>query len=163
MKKALYIIGIFLMFTACDTPSKKEQKPVKETKPVVKKEVAKVDHTLVSLSKEPCSGDCPVFEVTVSKDSILSYHGKEYTSFLGQKKIKLTPNEYSNIIDAIKNSRFSELNDAYMDESSKDFSKTVITYNQKSVTVRLWKDAPKELTKVYVTLEDILYNHKFLE
>jgi len=75
----------------------------------------------------------------------------------------LSADEYSKLISALENSEFQTLKEQYSNQEAKDFSKTTITYQGKEVSVRLWKDAPKELTKIYVALEDILYDHKLLE
>ena len=165
--KKLILLSFLLLAFACDTPTKKKEKEIivipEPKEVVVEKKVEKIDNTLITLKKEPCSGDCPVFKVTINKDSTLTYTGIEYTKVLGEHTIKLNPKEYSAIAKAIGNAEFHSFNKEYSDASSNDFSKTTITFDSKEVSVRLWKDAPKELTKVYVAIEDILYHHKLLE
>lgn len=166
--KRLFSITLLLFIFSCDTPTKKkEEKPVVVKEPVkeavVKKKVEKVDNTLVSLKKAPCSGDCPVFKISVTKDSMFTYQGEQYTAVVGKREFKLSNAEFKKLSAALQNSGFETLKSQYSNQSAKDFSKTTITYQGKNVSVRLWKDAPKELTKVYVALEDILYDHKLLE
>ena len=167
MKKAIVLLLFMLIFSCESSTKKKEEKPVVVQEPVkevvVEKKVEKVDNTLVSLKKAPCSGDCPVFKITVTKDSMFTYHGEEYTAVIGKQQFKLSDVEFKKLTAALNNSGFETLKSQYSNQEAKDFSKTTITYQGKNVSVRLWKDAPKELTNVYVALEDILYDHKLLE
>jgi hypothetical protein len=126
---------------------------------VVEKEV---DLTLVSLVRKPCSGDCPVFDVTITKDSILTYHGKKYTNIEGYHTLKLTAEQFDDITQLLEDANFSELNARYTKSGTSDFAESIIRYEGKDVTVRLWKDAPKRLTAIYVFIEDLLYDQKFL-
>ena len=176
MKKLLTLLLLMAVF-GCKTPTKKkEEKPVVIKEPVkevvVEKKVEKVekietvekiDNTLISLRKDPCSGDCPAFTVSISKDSIFTFEGKQYTAYSGKKEFKLSNIEYDKLISVLRNSDFKDLKRQYASQNANDFSKNTITYQGKSVSVRLWKDAPKELTKIYVVLEDILYERKLLE
>jgi hypothetical protein len=172
MKKILTLCLIALLFSCKKTPEQKppppKPEPVKEVvKEVVeeKKEapVKKVDNTLVKLQKKACSGDCPVFDVTITKDSVFTYHGKRFTNVEGVRKVKLTGKQYDRITKIIADSNFSTLKNRYTKSGTQDFSESVITHQGKKVTVRLWKDAPKKLTAIYVFIEDILYGKKYLE
>ena len=170
MKKFLFILLTFVILISCDTskkPKKEEVIIVEETPKVeiieevkVKKAVSNV---LVKLKRKPCSGDCPVFDVAISKDSILTYNGKKYTNIKGKHTVKLTGNQFDKISSILDKSNFSELNSRYTKSGTKDFAETIISYQGKNVTIRLWKDAPKRLTNIYVFIEDILYDKKYLE
>lgn len=170
MKKLLSLF-LLIAFFGCDTPTKKkEEKPViikEPVKEVVVKEkiepVVEVDNTLVAFKKTPCSGDCPVFTISISKDSIFTFEGKKYTAFSGKKEFKLSNAEFDKLTAALENSGFQSLKRQYSTQEAKDYSNNTITYQGKNVSVRLWKDAPRELTKIYVVLEDLLYDHKLLE
>lgn len=167
MKKLLILLSL-IVIASCDTPTKKkEEKPVVVKEPVkevvVEKKVEKVDNTLFSLERKPCSGDCPVFSVTVTKDSVLTYDGKKYTNIEGVHTVSLTGTQYDQLKELLKNARFSELNARYTTSGTKDFAESILKHDGKAVTVRLWKDAPKELTAVYVFVEDILYDLKYLQ
>lgn len=170
MKKLLVLCLFLSLFSCEETPKKKAPQPEapKETveEVVVEKKaepVKKIDNTLVKLQKKACSGDCPVFDVTISKDSILTYHGKKYTHIEGIHTLKLSGKQFDKITKILEDSNFSKLNSRYTKSGTKDFAESVITHQGKKVTVRLWKDAPKKLTAIYVFLEDILYNKKYLE
>lgn len=167
MKRLLILLPLMAIFS-CETPTKKKEEkpavvkePVKEV--VVEKKVEKVDNTLFSLERKPCSGDCPVFSVTVTKDKVLTYHGKKYTHIEGIHTVSLSTAQFEQFNKLLKDAHFSELSSRYATSGTKDFAESVLKYEGKEVTVRLWKDAPKELTAVYVFVEDILYNLKYLQ
>ena len=166
--KKIFLALVLVILIGCDTlTKKKEVKPVVKEEPVkevtVKKKEKKVDNSLVRLSKAPCSGDCPVYKVTITKDSIFTFEGEKYTAYTGKKEIKLNIAEYNNLVTTLNNSGFEDLESSYEKQEAKDFSQTTITYQGKSVSVRLWKDAPQDLTNIYVAIEDILYAYKLLE
>tara|TARA_R110000787_G_scaffold11253_1_gene37574 strand:- start:5275 stop:5787 length:513 start_codon:yes stop_codon:yes gene_type:complete len=170
MKKILLLSCLILSVLSCDTPVKKENKKEviieKETpKEVVveKKVVKKVSNTLLRLQKKKCSGDCPVFDVTITKDSILIYNGKKFTNIKGIRSIKLSGRQFNKITKILKDANFSGLKRRYTTSGTKDFAETIISYQDKNVTIRLWKDAPKRLTAIYVFIEDILYDKKYLK
>jgi hypothetical protein len=165
--KRLFILLLLIAF-GCETPTKKkEEKPVIVKEPVkeviLEKKIEKVDNTLFSLERKPCSGDCPVFSVTVTKDQVLTYHGKEYTNIEGVHTVSLSTAQFEQFNKLLEDARFSELSSHYTTSGTKDFAESVLKYSGKEVTVRLWKDAPKELTAVYVFVEDILYNQNYLQ
>jgi hypothetical protein len=168
MKKILFLL-LTIAFFSCDTPVKKEApkpvpvvvEPIKEV--VEEKKIEKVDNTLVKLKRKPCSGDCPVFDVTITKDSILTYNGKKFTNIKGVHTVKLSAKQFDKISKILDDSKFSELNSKYTKSGTKDYAESIITYQGKNVTIRLWKDAPKRLTAIYVFIEDILYDKKYLE
>lgn len=166
MKKLLFIFLSLLLFN-CKKPKKElEKNPVIKEVPkeiIVEKEVKKIDNTLIRLQRNPCSGDCPVFDVTVTKDSILTYKGKKYTNIIGTHTVKLSAKQYEKLSKILDKANFSELKNKYTKSGTKDFPETVINYQGKKVTVRLWKDAPDRLTDIYVFIEDLLYDKKYLQ
>lgn len=169
MKKLLVLFLLIFLFQCEEAPKKKAPQPKSVEEPVkevVEKKpapVKKVDNTLVKLRRQACSGDCPVFDVTITKDSTLKYNGKKYTNIEGIHTVKLSAKQYDKITKILKDSDFENLKNRYMTSGTKDFPLSVITHQGKSVTVRLWKDAPKKLTAVYVFIEDILYDKKYLQ
>ncbi|MFY0604149.1 MAG: hypothetical protein JXQ93_09375 [Flavobacteriaceae bacterium] len=167
MKKLLFVF-LSLTLLSCETSVKKEERKttvIKEAPKeiVVEKKVEKIDNTLVRLQRNPCSGDCPVFEVTITKDSTLTYKGIQYTNIKGAHTLKLSEEQYYKLSKILDKSKFAKLKDRYATSGTKDFPETVIRYQGKKVTVRLWKDAPDRLTDIYVFIEDILYSNKYLK
>lgn len=168
MKKSFLLLCLSIIILSCNTPEKKKEVIKKETpkEVVVEKKiekVKKVDNTVLRLKRKPCSGDCPVFEVNITKDRVLTYNGIQYTKITGIHTIQLTENQFTKLTAILEASNFSNLKSRYTKSGTKDFAETVITYEGKNVTVRLWKDAPDKLTDIYVFIEDILYAKKYLE
>jgi len=164
--KKVFLLFLSIVILSCETPVKKKKEVLKKETPkevVVKKKIEKIDNTLIKLKRNPCSGDCPVFEVTITKDSVLTYNGLEYTNITGIHTLKLSSKQYAKLSKILTASNFSELKNKYADSGTKDFAETVITYQSKNVMIRLWKDAPENLTDIYVFIEDILYDKKYLE
>lgn len=180
MKKIVLFLCCSIVL-CCETPSKKKPRatikpeaaskpevdiqgpPKKEAVVVTEKKPEKTDNTLIQLQRKPCSGDCPVFEVSITKDSLLIYKGVANTNVTGTDSLKLSADQYDKLSDIIKESQFDALNDRYTTSGTSDFPETTITFNGKKVAVRLWKDAPDRLTDIYVFIEDILYDQKYLE
>ncbi len=166
--KRFLVVFLTTLLIDCNTPTKKEptktvvtEEKSKET--VVEKKGKKVDNTLVTLQRKPCSGDCPVFDVVISKDSTLVYKGISYTNTIGNDTLKLSSVQYADLLSILENSDFSNLKTRYTKSGSKYFPQTIIKYQNKEVIVRLWKDAPEGLTDIYVFIEDILYDQKYLQ
>ena len=190
MRKLVLII--FALTIACSTPEKKE-KPVKSVTPREKVETIKVskstgiqgnidsvaivqievieqleeleeiDNTIIFIKKSPCSGDCPEYEVVISKDSILSYTGINSVSLLGTHTFKLTNESFIKLEEKLEKFTFPLKDTIYGAEASDEFPRTTIIHQKKSATIKLWKDAPEKLIDVYTFIEDILYDQKYLE
>ncbi|MBL4604263.1 MAG: hypothetical protein JKY02_00920 [Flavobacteriaceae bacterium] len=169
MKKSFLLLCLTIIILSCDSPEKKKENIIKKEAPkeiVVEKKVKKVkkvDNTLLRLKRNPCSGDCPVFEVNISKDSVLTYKGIQFTNIMGVHRLKLSASLFTKLTSILEASNFSRFKNRYTTSGTKDFAETIISYKGKNVTVRLWKDAPKKLTAIYVFIEDLLYDHKYLE
>lgn len=175
MKKTIILLLSTFLLISCGSFEKKETKPIKKTdKKDVKKEIKKeetvvkksnviIDNNLLIVERAPCSGDCPVFKVTVSKDKVFTNERIEGTAFVGEKTINLTDTQYAKLTNILSQSDFKKLQKEYKTSRTKDYADTKIKPNGKTITVRLWKDAPKKLTDISVFIEDILYDQKYLE
>lgn len=121
------------------------------------------EDVILRLEKKPCSGDCPEFSIDIKTDSVLVFHGFKNIAKEGVHQVKLTGVEFHKIKTSLLTTSFSDYNDNYYTDEAKDFSETLFTYQNKQVGVKMWKDAPEQLTDLYVLLEDFLYNKKLLE
>ena len=171
MKKVIAICFLFLC--ACSTNTKKE-KPIKIEAPSIikvdkvdktdKVEVKKIiDNTLIAVKKEPCIGDCPEFEVKITKDSILNYKGINYVSIVGEHQLKLSKKQYNTLKELLKIAELNKFKGSYIDSTKTFLSKTLITFDNQTINVNLWKDVPDPLINLYTFVEDLLYNQKYLE
>ena len=167
MKKIIIICILFLF--ACNTNTKNEKSIKVETPNVIK--VDKIDKvkieeiivdTLIAIKKEPCTGDCPEFEVKITKDSILNYKGINYVSIVGEHQLKLSKKQYDSLKRLLKTAELNEFKGSYIDSTKTFLSKTLITFDNQTINVNLWKDVPDPLINLYTFVENILYNRKYL-
>ncbi|TVZ55124.1 hypothetical protein OD91_0366 [Lutibacter sp. Hel_I_33_5] len=148
-----------------ETPSAIDSLEIIEKEVIEEVEVIEeINYNLVSIKKEACDGDCPEFEVTISKlDSILNFNGIKNVALEGEHQLKLTSEQYSEIIKRLDSIRTVTLSKSYLDTSKTFLSTTTLTIEKDTVTVNLWKDTPEQLTNMYIYIEDLLYDQKYLE
>ena len=168
MKKVIAICFLFLF--ACTTNTKKEKTIKIETPTVTKVDKTKkveieeiINNTLIAIKKEPCTGDCPEFEVEITKDSILNYKGFNYVSVVGEHQLKLSKKHFTTLKELLKVVKLNEFKGSYIDSTKTFLSKTLIKFDDQTVNVNLWKDVPDPLINLYTFVEDLLYNQKYLE
>ncbi|SEB35079.1 hypothetical protein SAMN04489761_0019 [Tenacibaculum sp. MAR_2009_124] len=118
---------------------------------------------LITLSKTACFGDCPVYEVTIDKNGNLVFNGIQYVKEEGIQTFKLSENELKTLKNKLDKKDFNNFKNVYDDPEIMDLASTYITYNNKQVKIRLWKDLPDELIEVHEYIGDLLYKRKFLE
>ncbi len=121
------------------------------------------EKVLIALSKTACFGDCPVYEVTIDKEGNLIFNGLQYVKEEGIQTFKLEENELKTLKDKLAKKDFNSFNDVYDDPEIMDLASTYITYNNKQVKIRLWKDLPDELIDIHEYIGDLLYKRKYLE
>ncbi|WP_430408864.1 DUF6438 domain-containing protein [Kordia sp.] len=61
----------------------------------------------------PCFGSCPVFELKITSDGNLEYHGKRSTNFKGRKKLKISSEEVEALFGLIEYTDVKSLKDSY--------------------------------------------------
>ena len=122
-----------------------------------------IENTFAKIRKTQCSGDCPVYEVTLFKDGKVIFNGIQNVSYIGKKEFTLSEDKMKKIQDKFKKKSFGTYLDTYVDESLMDYPSTFISHNDKQIEIKLWKNVPEELAFAYEALEDILYNNKLLE
>ncbi len=121
------------------------------------------ENTFVKISKTHCSGDCPVYDVTLFKDGKLVFNGIENVNIKGLKEFTVSEKKMKKIEEMFHKTSFGTYLDNYVDKSIMDYPSTFITYNDKQIEIKLWKNVPEELAFAYETLEDVLYENKLLE
>jgi hypothetical protein len=171
MKKVIAICFLFLL--ACTSNTKKEKSIKLETPTIIKADKVDktdkveveeiIDNTLIAIKKEACTGDCPEFEVKISKDSILNYKGINYVSIVGEHQLKLSKKQYNTLKELLKVAESNEFKGSYIDSTKTFLSKTLITFENQTINVNLWKDVPDPLINLYTFVEDLLYKQKYLE
>ncbi|MFK8061476.1 MAG: DUF6438 domain-containing protein [Polaribacter sp.] len=123
----------------------------------------KVENTFVTISKTQCSGDCPVYEMTILKNGNVLFNGIENVSIKGKKEFTITDAQLQKIKEMFTKTSFGTYLDTYVDKSLMDYPSTFITYNDKQIEIKLWKNVPDELAFAYESVEDILIDKKIIE
>ena len=124
------------------------------------KEIA--ENTFVTISKKRCSGDCPVYQLTLLKDGNVIFNGIENVNSLGIQKFSISETKMNKIKSMFQKTTFGTYIDSYVDKSLMDYPSTFITHNDKQIEIKLWKDVPLELALAFETVEDILFDKKII-
>jgi hypothetical protein len=121
------------------------------------------DKIFVKINKNQCSGDCPVYDLVVLKDGKVLFNGIKNVLILGKQEFTISDIKMKNIKDTFEKTSFNTYLDSYVDQSLMDYPSTFITYNDKQIEIKLWKDVPDELAFAYEIIEDILFEKKLVE
>lgn len=121
------------------------------------------ENRLISIRKTPCFGDCPVYEVTISKDGKVTYNGINFVNEKGVKEFQLSEKELKKLNEKLSKKDFSEFAEEYNNPRITDLPSTYITHGGKQIHIRLWKDIPDELADVHEYIEGILLDKKYFD
>lgn len=122
--------------------------------------IKKEENTLINIKKTPCSGDCAVYELSIDKQGNVIYNGIKYVLKEGKHEFKLSEKEFEKLNTMFSPKGFENFKDEYDDPSIVGLANTFITYNDKQIKIRLWRDIPDELINIHEYIESILLNKK---
>ncbi|WGH76592.1 DUF6438 domain-containing protein [Tenacibaculum tangerinum] len=125
--------------------------------------ISEEKNNLLRITKTPCFGDCPVYTVAIDKEGNVVYNGIQYVLVQGAQEFKLSKEQLQELNDKLLKKEFSSFKKVYDNPEVLDLGSTYIVYDGKQVTVRLWKDIPKELIDIHEYVDGILYDKKFFE
>ncbi|WBX74993.1 DUF6438 domain-containing protein [Tenacibaculum ovolyticum] len=125
--------------------------------------IKKEENTLINIKKTPCSGDCAVYELSIDKQGNVIYNGIKYVLKEGKHEFKLSDKEFEKLNTMFSPKGFENFKDEYDDPSIVGLANTFITYNDKQIKIRLWRDIPDELINIHEYIESILLNKKIIE
>lgn len=57
---------------------------------------------VITFSRGPCLGSCPIYQVDVYSDGLLIFKGRKFVSFIGVKRIQTNPNLFLSLKTAFK-------------------------------------------------------------
>ena len=120
-------------------------------------------NTFIKLKKTRCSGDCETFEAIFLNDGRVIFNGIANVRFKGKKTFTLTSNQLKKVKRLFLKTNFKKYRYSFSRNGSSGFSSTFITYQNKQVEVKLWKNAPKELAIANEYLEMILVGKRLLK
>lgn len=55
----------------------------------------------ISISRTSCKDNCPIYQVTISSDGVVKWHGEKFVSCLGDKEFTLTNNRIKKLEDLL--------------------------------------------------------------
>lgn len=125
--------------------------------------IKKEKNAFLIMRKTACFGDCPIYDVLINKEGIVTFNGKKHTLLKGKDEFQLSEKEFNALKEKLGKKEFTSYKSKYDNPKIKDLPSTYITHNGKKVEVRLWGEAPKELIDVHEFLEKILLNKKFIK
>ncbi|GGB68055.1 hypothetical protein GCM10007424_05060 [Flavobacterium suaedae] len=71
------------------------------------------DYDAVVVASTPCFGICPIFEIIVTKEGKVSYHGEEYLKNEGHYTSHISKSEFKNIMTRFKQANYMNLKKEY--------------------------------------------------
>lgn len=115
---------------------------------------------IISQSKLKCMGMCPVYDIQITADGSVIYHGKENVPFVGKKEFKLNNQDFKSLLDRFEKIRFFELKDKYVADIS-DGATTYVYFKQgeKEKKILDYHGTPKKLKLLEEYLEEIIYSY----
>ncbi len=115
---------------------------------------------IISQSKLKCMGMCPVYDIQITSDGSVIYHGKENVPFAGKKEFILNNQDFKSLLERFEKVRFFELKDKYVADIS-DGATTYIYFkkgdNEKNILD--YHGTPKKLKLLENYLEEMIYSY----
>jgi len=100
------LLCIVSIFTACKSSKKTAVAATTET-------TAMTGDKFFKISQGPCFGKCPVYDMTLMKDSTLRLVGKNFLNYIGNYKLKLTGEQYNEVMNAYKAIKLDTFRNTY--------------------------------------------------
>jgi hypothetical protein len=102
---------------------------------------------LASLERTPCFGWCPVYKVTIFRDGLVEYEGKEYVKIQGRATGHLSAEQLDALDAQFLDSSFLGFDDSYVRSQTSDEPSAYTTYSfegtlPKTVRHYLARDCP---------------------
>ena len=148
----------------CNEPKKEKEEietvKIEEIIPEVEKTT---DNSYIKLSKTACSGHCPVYDIVLFKDGTVSFNAIENLAIKGKQEFTISESKMKKIKEMFNKTSFKDYKNNYVDISKMDYPSTFITYNNKQIEIKLWKNVPLELALACEAIEDILLDKKLIE
>jgi hypothetical protein len=114
---------------------------------------------LATLERGACFGFCPMYKLTIYKDGAVEYEGERFVKVTGPATGTTTPEALAKLDEAIVETRYMALDDAYKDQDMTDMPWATSSYSRDGATKRIEhyfgdSDAPKELVIVEDAIDE---------
>ncbi|HEB62142.1 MAG TPA: hypothetical protein ENI82_03225 [Bacteroidetes bacterium] len=138
------------------TDEQKEAAAVKE----VPNEALHQVYLVASLSKTPCYGKCPVFEVRIFSDGKVEFYGRKNVNLIGKFQAQASPQFIEQIKSEAKAINYMKLSNTYPENGKKilDLPNTIsyIKLDQQEKMIRNNHHAPQRLLQFEKKLEAMI-------
>ncbi len=134
MKNGLFIL-ILLVSTSCKSVQQENS------------------NRIIQLTKKRCLGKCPVYDVFIDKEGMLSYNGIDNVEKKGIYKIKITDKELRELQLLFSEARFEELKNSR--KKGRDLPITQLSYHRKTVSFH-GQQMPQKVKEIIRKIEGIL-------
>jgi len=125
--------------------------------------IKKANASFFTFRKTVCFGDCPVYDVSIDAKGNVTYKGLQYVNVTGERKFALTEKQFATLKQKLANNNFSDYKKIYDNPNITDLPSTYISYKDKKVQIRLWKNIPRNLTDLHEYVQGILLDKKFFD
>ncbi len=120
-------------------------------------EAIPADFTM-TISRTPCMGTCPYYDVTVNADGSVKFIGKGHVKLMGEHNKQLPAETVVAIKEVIRSSSFWEWDEAYDNPNVADLPSVSLscTMDGRSHSVLARTGGPKEFGYMVQTLENLI-------
>ena len=137
MKKLIYLILVIGVFS-CKNSNNSSTSKSKDAEPEKTSKLSAEDPVLL-FEKTPCFGTCPTYNVVVYGNGNMTYKGKRFVKFVGEKEFKMSESFVELVLTKSKEINFFEMKELY-DQNVTDLPSTITTVidgeNNKKITAR---------------------------
>ena len=132
--KNLFIFSILLISTSCSTLQHDVSKPV------------------IQLTKKRCLGKCPVYDLMIYQNGLVTYNRIDHVQKKGLHQFNLGSQKVEELTQLFESSGFSSMENKQ--QKGRNLPVTQLTYQQKQLSFK--GRVPKQLNDVVVALERIV-------
>ena len=115
------------------------------------------DASVITMSKTPCFGTCPVYEITIDGKGNVSYDGKQNVKLEGKHEMNFPPDPVNEVFKAFAEGNFWDYEDEYTDNIA-DLHTTYIAFTHDGQSKRItdYYGSPKSLKELEKKVENLL-------
>src|SRR6185295_10207120 len=101
---------------------------------------AELRQVVITLEKGMCYGECPVYQIRITGDGRVSYHGEMFVEAEGNRTRKIPPAEVRNLIAAFEKSGYFSIGDFTYGNCQRDRCSKGYMHDSPSVTtsITIW-------------------------
>ncbi|MEM6345289.1 MAG: DUF6438 domain-containing protein [Bacteroidota bacterium] len=112
----------------------------------------------MTITRTPCMGTCPFYNLTVNAEGKVSYEGKAHVKLMGEHNKQLPAETMVAIKEVIRSSSFWELDEAYDNPNVADLPSVSLAciMDGRSHRVMVRTGGPQEFAYMVATLERLI-------